>query len=171
MRVLEIWRFTTQWLALNKMELIDLNYGNLLYIAKKMRAEDREEIYATRWNNDPEELSASAMIIPDMSWIAAHNGEPVAAFGAIPIHPRVWSVWMFSTDKWPKVALGVTRFIKKTMIPSLKATGALRAECKSHFRHSVAHKWLEMLGATKESTLENYGKNGEDFYLYKWRNK
>ena len=153
------------------MELIPLNYGNLLYIAKNMRAADKEELYATRWNEDPVELTQDGMAIPNMSWIAVHDGEPIAAFGAIPIHPRVWSVWMFATDKWPKVALGVTKFIKRKLIPDLKSTGALRAECKSHFRHSVAHKWLEMLGATKESTLENYGKNGEDFYLYKWRNK
>ena len=56
------------------MELLDLNYGNLLYIAQRMRQLDREEIYATRWEDDPKKLASDAMLIPQMSWIAASHG-------------------------------------------------------------------------------------------------
>lgn len=151
-------------------EIIPLNHGNVLYIAQRMRDLDKEEIYATRWTDDPKDLAEDAMVIPHTSYIAVADGEPVAAFGAIPAHPSVWNVWMFATDKWPKVALITTRYIKKTLIPRLKAAGGKRAECKSHANHHVAHKWLDSLGAIKESTLEKYGKDGEDFYLYKWHN-
>lgn len=151
-------------------EIIPLNYGNLLYIAQRMRELDKEEIYATRWTNNPKDLAEDGMMIPHMSWIAAADGEPVAGFGAVPMHPGCWAVWMFATDKWPKVALSVTRYIKKKLIPSLQQAGAVRAECRSHANHHIAHKWLDSLGAVKESTLKKYGKDGEDFYLFKWHN-
>lgn len=150
------------------MELLDLNYGNLLYIAQRMRQLDREEIYATRWEDDPKKLASDAMLIPQMSWIAASHGEPVAAGGAIPVHPCVWSVWMFATDKWPSVALGSTKKALSLISHLQGPVGATRIECKSHHLHVVAHKWLEFLGARCESRIHKYGKNGEDFFVFAW---
>tara|TARA_R110002073_G_scaffold4696_1_gene30089 strand:+ start:193 stop:483 length:291 start_codon:yes stop_codon:yes gene_type:complete len=34
--------------------------------------------------------------------------------------------------------------------------------------HDVAHKWLEMLGATKEATVEDYGPTRKKFHCYSW---
>jgi hypothetical protein len=152
-------------------EILPLNHGNLLYVAKRMRQIDREEIFATRWSDSAEALAAEAMMLPiDMCFIAASNGEPVAAFGAFPMHPGCWSVWMFATDKWASVALSTTRFIKNKLIVALKKSGANRAECRSHINHKTAHKWLDSLGAIQEATLEKFGKDRQDFYLFKWNN-
>lgn len=151
------------------MKIVNLNYDDLRHVAQNMRKCDQEEIFATRWSDDPESLIADAMMYPQMAWIAKNcSGEPVAAGGAIPCHPKMWSVWMFATDKWPSVSFGSTKYAKKTLFPALRASGALRAECKSHHLHHVAHKWLEMLGAKRESTLQKYGKNGEDFFVFRW---
>lgn len=152
-------------------EIHPINYGNTLYIAKRMRALDREEIFATRWNDSEESLCEEAVAVPGMSFIASKNGEPVAAGGAVPMHPNVWSMWMFATDKWGSVALTVTKFVKRWLIPAVEHTGAYRLECKSMGTHVVAHKWLDSLGATRESVLERYGKNGEDFYIFRWHNR
>jgi hypothetical protein len=147
-----------------------LSYENVLHIARNMRSADKEEIYATRWSEQPEDLAHDAMLIPQMCWTAHRDGRPIAAFGAIPMHPGVWSVWMFSTDEWPLVAITVTKHILKRMIPSIirRNEGFQRAECKSHYLHNVAHRWLEYLGATNESTAYKYGKNGEKFYVFAW---
>lgn len=150
------------------MRLVAPNYGNMLWITSRMRAADKEEIYATRWDSCPKSLATDALLFPDMTWIASDGNEPVAAGGAAPLHRGVWSMWMFATDKWSSVALGATKHAKRVLIPQLKRLGAHRLECKSHYRHDVAHKWLEMLGATKESTLVGYGKNREDFVMFAW---
>lgn len=152
-------------------EIHPINYGNTLYIAKRMRALDREEIFATRWDESEESLCADAVAVPGMSFIVSKNGEPVCALGGVPEHPGCWSVWMFATDKWNSVALTATKFVKRWLIPAIENTGANRAECKSISTHSVAHKWLDSLGATRESVLERYGKNGEDFYIFRWHNR
>jgi hypothetical protein len=148
-----------------------LEYENVLHVAKNMREMDKEEIYATRWSDKPEDLARDAMLIPQMCWTAHKEDRPVAAFGAIPIHPGVWTVWMFATDEWPAVSLLVTRHIIKRMIPTIRRRDDSvfkRAECRSHHLHHVAHRWLEYLGASKESTAYRYGKNGENFFVFAW---
>ena len=100
---------------------------------------------------------------------ALYDGEPVAVFGASETTPAVWQVFMFATDKWPRVALSVTRHVRKVMIPILYDAGANRAECRSHGQYKWAHRWLECLGARHEATFEEYGPRRETYFLYAWR--
>jgi hypothetical protein len=151
------------------MKLAYLNESDLLYVADNMRDIDKVEVYATRWDNDPATLVDNILANGKFGFIAANDeGVPVAAFGAVPMWPGVWQVWMFATDRWPEVSLGVTKYIKRIMIPSVKATDWHRAECRSVEGHVVAHRWLEMLGATRESSLPFFGKNKDTFHVYSW---
>ena len=149
------------------MKLAKINEADLLFVADRMRECDRREIFATRWNDDPAELAGTILALGEFGWVAGTD-LPIAAFGAIPAWNGVWQVWMFATDDWPQVSLGVTKFIKRVMIPALRDIGAHRAECRSIEGHVTAHRWLECLGAHKESEIPNFGRNGETFYLYSW---
>jgi len=151
------------------MRLAKLNEADLLYVADNMREWDRKEIYACRWSDDAAPLVESLLACGEFAWVVGTDeGKPVAALGAIPYWNGVWEVWMFATDDWPQVAGGVAKFIKRSVIPALKSTGAHRVQCKSMEGHLDAHRWLEMLGASKESEMKNYGRMGELFYLYCW---
>lgn len=141
---------------------------DLLYVAANMRQSDRKEIYATRWREEPADVAICALQSAPFCYTAFHNGEPVAAVGAFPKHPGVWSVWFFATDKWDTVSISVTKFIKRVIIPSLVQIGAHRAECDSIEGHDDAHLWLEFLGAKREHSKPLYGKNRETFHCYKW---
>ena len=145
-----------------------INGEDLLFVVKNMRKSDRDEVFATRWDDSDENLTNDLISGGEFAWISGVGETPIAAFGAIPVWNGVWSVWMVATDRWPEVCMETTKFIKRVMIPALKDIGAHRAECRSWSEHSVAHRWLEMLGATKESEIENFGRNGERFYLYCW---
>jgi hypothetical protein len=149
------------------MRLAKLNEPDLLYVADNMREWDRREVFATRWDDDPAALTSAILAGGEFGWVAG-NDLPVAAFGAIPTWQGNWQVWMFATDDWKDVAFDVTRFIRRIMIPSLEQCGCHRAECRSMEGHEEAHRWLETLGAYKESDLPHYGRNGEMFYLYRW---
>ena len=155
--------------SIANMMLAKINMSDLEHVAFNMRDRDKEEIYATRWSNDPEELSEAVMRGGEFAWVAGSNdGTPVAAFGAIPVWDGVWEVWMFATDNWDKVAFDCTKFIKRTVIPSLEKTGAHRLQCRSMAKHTVAHRWLENLGFQKESEMKSLGNLGQDFFLYCW---
>lgn len=140
----------------------------MIHIAQNMRAPDREEIFATRWDDDPVSLALDSCAITEMSWMALLDDEPVAAIGATPLWPRCWSVWAFGTDKWDNVVLTLTKHVSRFMFPAITAIG-LRAQCFTLSTHTQAHRWLEFCGMDREATLPNFGKNGETFYLYAWR--
>jgi hypothetical protein len=151
------------------MRLAYLNEADLLYVADNMRDIDKKEVYATRWDENPATLVDSILSNGRFGWVAGgEDGIPIAAFGAVPMWPGVWQVWMFATDRWPEVSVGVTKFIKRIMIPSVKSSDWHRAECRSIEGHDVAHRWLEMLGATREGALPYFGKNKDTFHVYSW---
>lgn len=143
-------------------------YDDLLFIAQNMREDDKREIYATRWSKDPAALAKDCLISSAaFGWTFGKN-VPIAAVGAFPMWPGCWSVWMFATPRFPEVGLSMTRFIKKRMIPAIRNSGYNRCQCYSIFDHHEAHKWLESLGAVRESTAYNFGEKKEDFYVYTW---
>ena len=151
------------------IEFVELTEADALYIAKNMRASDKAECEATQFHEEGAETLAleHAACVPT-AWCARLDGEPVALVGATPSHPGVWSVFMFATDKFPRVGLQMTKFVIRRMMPSLRAAGAHRAHCFSAASHHHAHAWLRLLGATEEATLRRYGRDGSDFKVFSW---
>lgn len=151
------------------MELRPVELGPVLYVVRNMRAADRDEIFALRSDADPDRLAVDvAQRWATVGQVAWDDGVPVAVVGATLLWPGVWMAWMFATDAWPKVGRGVTRFIRTSMIPGLVDRGAHRCEARSIISHTEAHRWLRSLGATEEARLRRYGRNGEDFLVFRW---
>ncbi|WPZ36704.1 hypothetical protein T8K17_11215 [Thalassobaculum sp. OXR-137] len=151
------------------MKLVEFSPDRVRHIARNMRADDRAEVHATRWDDDDDRLAAEVCAYPTkLRWVACHGDEPVAVIGAVNMWPGNFSVFMFATDNIQHIGLSLTRFAKYRMIPTLLDMGGWRGEARSAAFHTEAHRWLEALGARRESTLANYGKNGEDFYNYVW---
>lgn len=142
----------------------------VLPVARRMRADDRAEIFATRWDEDPARFACDVIQISRHGIVAATDaGLPAAAIGASEFWPGVWSVWMFATDDWPQVALGVTKWARRRLMPQVLKAGAHRAQCHSLESHNEAHRWLAMLGAQAEARACGLGRHGEDFITFTWR--
>ena len=150
------------------VNIIDARYADVVYVARNMRKLDAEEIWPVTIAKTPETLALGIAHGAGLRFVVGYGAGPVATWGASPIRPGVVSVWMFATNQWPKVALAVTRHIKKQLIPVLIDAGFVRAECWSHVNHHVAHKWLEILGAVKEATVEDYGPNRVPYHCFSW---
>ena len=148
--------------------IIEARYADVVYVARNMRALDAEEIWPVTIARTPETLALGTVRGVGFKFVAGSGGVPVATWGASPTRPGVVSVWMFATDRWPEVALTVTRHIRKELMPALIDAGYVRAECWSHANHHVAHKWLEILGAIKEATVEDYGPNRVPYHCFSW---
>ena len=146
------------------------SYGDVLFVAQRMRAWDRREIFACRWDDDPEALAQDTVraLARGLAWCAHLEQTPVAVVGAVPCWPGVWQVAAFATDAFPRVALPLTRFIRCTLIPTLYEMGAHRAECRSLEGHMAAHRWLMALGARREAVHPEYGRAGETFVTFAW---
>lgn len=151
------------------MKATELYPEGVHHVVERMRAKDREEIYATQWSDDGYAVANHILRVCDFGFVLhADDGEPVVCCGAVPMWPGVWSVWMFATDRFNEIALSTTKFAKRVFFPALEETGWHRLECRSLDSHAVAHAWLESLGAYKESETTRYGKLGERFFVYCW---
>lgn len=147
-------------------------WDDLFYIISHMRECDREEVYATRWNEDPRLLADDCAIVANLSssmtLTSCYNDVPAVICGAVETWPGVWDVWAFGTDDFDRVAMGVSKWCHRVMIPGMLARGMRRAHCRSLFTHYKAHDWLRSFGCEDELLLKSWGKNGEDFILFEW---
>lgn len=141
-----------------------LNGADLLQVARQMRESDRQEIFATRFDDDPVALVADLIASDPLGAIMlAADGKAVAAIGASEMWPGNWAVWMFTTPRWPEVARAATRFASTVLGPTLRRLGGRRAECRSALAHKLAHRWLIHLGAETEAVYPAFGRDGETF--------
>ena len=152
-----------------KSELLPLTEAFVRPVAQRMRAEDRREVFATRFDDDIDSLVRELVAASRFGAVVAHEGRPAAAMGAIEAWPGVWSAWMFATDAWPSVARATTRYARIALLSVLAEAGAHRCECKSIEGHTVAHRWLQHLGAHVEAVHPGFGRNRETFITFAWR--
>lgn len=150
---------------MSSVDIVRATYADIVYIARRLRAADKSEIYPHLFNPSPENLAAFSFN-QRFAYCALHNQRPVAAWGAHERLPKVWQCWMFATDEWPQVALSTTRFIRRKFAPEIADTGAVRLDCWSADDHDVSHRWLEILGFVREATCEDYSQDRQTYHCY-----
>jgi hypothetical protein len=143
---------------------------HVFQVARNMREWDRKEIFACRWNDDPDEVAADVLRVPGFSWVAYHGETPAAVIGAMPMWPGVWNLFAFGTDEFPRVVITLSRHVLRFMIPAIKNQGGHRGQCHSIEGHDDAHRWLSSLGAKTEPMIRGFGRNRENFIPFVWEN-
>lgn len=142
-------------------------FSRLVHVARNMRELDRREIFNLMTIDDPFYLAHWAGQA-DFKYVGTYDGEAVVAFGALEMWPKIWNIFMFATDDFPKVALPAMKFMKRHLVPDVMAVGAHRAQCHSAEYHDEAHRFLERMGAVRESFMPKYGKDGSGYFTYVW---
>ncbi|HEY1139942.1 MAG TPA: hypothetical protein VGE88_07015 [Lysobacter sp.] len=151
------------------LKLVDLNLLDVAYVCRNLRADDARELFALRFDDNPDGIAVHALQGWSLGWVAWGDERPIAVIGAKELWPGVWSAGMFATDEFGQIGPLLTRWVRRRMIPALRELGMHRAEAKSIEGHDVAHRWLERLGARVEGEpMRNYGKNRETFVTYVW---
>jgi hypothetical protein len=140
------------------------------YVAAFMRERDVMEFLAVSTFTTPEALKQSLVqrAISVQSLCAMHNDLPVGIGGLVETRPGVASLLFFATDEFPKIAIDLTRFVTRRLIPAYKDAGFHRIECVSHEAHVDAHRWIKQLGLSEEAVLQGFGRGGETYILFSW---
>ncbi len=138
-------------------------------VVRAMRVDDRREVFATRFDDDPEALVRDLVAASRFGVVLARGAVPAVAMGAVECWPGVWSAWLIATDDWKRVARDATRYARIAVLSVLARAGAHRCECRSIEGHHVAHRWLRHLGAREEATHRGFGRNKETFITFVWR--
>lgn len=144
-----------------------INPQSLRYVLDNLRECDRTEIYGLQWFDEPELILKQLCHGDAFGWVVGLD-RPVAAVGAYPLRPGVWSAYCFGTDEWYKIVLSLTRFVIRDIKPRLLAAGAHRVEAYSLADHHEAHRWMTLFGAELEGRHQHAGKNGEDYVTVAW---
>lgn len=143
-----------------------LRIDQAIYVARRMRDADFREVMATRWDDDHDRFAIDSFQLPGVAW-AATDGEGLpVAIGGVAMHtPGVGTAWLVATDDFPRVALSVTRHVRRVVARLLD--GHLnRIHAFSAAFHADAHRWMSRIGMRPEATLKAFGKRGEDFVMY-----
>jgi len=142
-------------------------FRDLSFIASRLREDDRRE--AEAMIGPVHYIDLAAMHLRDVVYVALNDGNPVAAFGANRIIGKhLWAAWSWGSDGIGKAVPAITRFVRNEMIPELISYGAHRVEARALASHTMARKWLKMMGATERCELPMFGIGGETFVLFDW---
>lgn len=142
--------------------IVRAEYDHIRDVICAMRADDLREIEETCWARDHEE---SLLNTHGVRVAVVHDGKACAVMGVVPIWPNVGQAWLIGTDEIGNHGVEVAHAAKR-VIKTLLDLEMHRIHAYSAAFHTQAHQWLEMIGFRRESTLKQYGKTGEDFYLY-----
>ena len=105
---------------------------------------------------------------PDVLAACARDGSPVCIGCVVEVHPNVVSLGFFATDEWPRIALPLSRWIKRELFPRLREAGVHRIQALSMAGYDEAHRWLALLGLRREAEHPGFGKHGETFVTFSW---
>lgn len=139
-------------------------------VALNMRVRDLEEFSALYPCDTREELAdvlAERYGGRDDVLCAREGNAPVCIGGTIETRPGVMTVLFFATEDFPKIAVSLTRFIRRELFPRYFDAGVHRIEAVSLASYGIVHNWLHALGFAPETgPLLGYGKRGEPFMLF-----
>lgn len=141
------------------------------FILSNLRPGDHEEITCQIPEGARPADYAAQCVCFGQSWVARWNGVPAMAFGVsrMTAAGNVLSGWAFGTRRAPGCLREVVRFCRDIMMPEWVSEGVTRIEARSLGSHTVAHRWMAAIGADYEADVPAWGRSGERFKLYAWR--
>jgi hypothetical protein len=136
------------------MKTVEAKGAFVRHIAERIRDKDVEEFLAVMHHDTREELVEGLVKRytdhPHGFCFLHDDGEPVGLVVMIFARPNVATLTFFATDRFPEIAISVTRFATRTLFPTYMAEGVHRIECASIEGYSHAHRWIQMLGMNEE---------------------
>jgi hypothetical protein len=145
--------------------------ASVRYILDHARERDRRETSAVCGFWDPAQL-AEAMVDDWLlrgAWGGVFSdGDPIAVLTMLRETPRSLQVGMLATDEFPRIALPVTRYVRRVVDPLVRKAGFTRMECRCWSEHHDARRWLQVCGAKQEAEIPGYGASGETFIQFAW---
>ena len=146
-----------------------LNLPACEYVLIHLRASDAAEAWAVHVHGNPLRLARELVYSTDLAWYCTcPEGRPAAVLALTSDGGPSLQASVFATDEWPRVVLGMTRFIRQRIGPMLlgPAFNAFdRVQADSIAGHTEAHRWMAAIGARPEGRETI---NGHEFIRFVW---
>lgn len=143
---------------------------NVFDVASVMRERDYDEFSCVSFTRDRNELAVLLASRygnrPDVL-CGFWQGWPTCIGGTLETRPGVVTLLFFATDDFPKIGLGITRFIRQRLFPRLEAGGIHRIEAVSKADYTHTHAWLRTIGLEPETgPMKGYGRDGSAYIQF-----
>lgn len=147
--------------------IVPLTLEFALQVTRAMRADDCREAYATRWNDDPDDLARECANFPGPKYaVLADDGAAIAIFGAVVRTPTLAEVWLIGTDRIVEKEEEIIKAGQVACLSLLHDAGFARLQAHTASYRRDTQAWLRQIGFLREGELKMYGKDGSTFYLY-----
>src|SRR6185503_7970229 len=131
------------------MRVTKPNFGAVREVARNMRERDAAEFFAVSPFDTIEHMKeglAARYGTRDDTYLFMWGDKPVAVGAMVQHRPHVVTLAFFATDDFPRIGVGLTRFVKQRLFPSYVERGVHRIECVSIEGYAKVHRWIEALG-------------------------
>lgn len=148
---------------MNRIEIATAD--DIRQVALLMRERDLEEFAAALPVQDRAGIAANVANRyggRDDVLVGRRDDQPICIGGTILVGDAIHLLF-FATDDFPKIAVFITRFIRKELFPRYIEAGVRRIECASIDGYEHAHRWLRLLGLKDAGKAEFEGRHGETF--------
>lgn len=145
---------------------------DITFVCRHMRPWDEREFMALSNANSraelAEHLTARFPNYPDLYGFYCDD-DPVGVGAMVQARPGVVTIGFLATDDFPKIALPIAKWVRRTLFPQYREAGVHRIECVSIEGHDEAHKWIRMCGLKQEAPpFRGYGRGGESYCQFSW---
>lgn len=148
-----------------RFQTFEPNAATLGHIVSNLRPGDREEALAVCWADDTDEILLRLLALrKGLTWVFGRD-EPIAAIGIREKWPAAWEIWMLATPRFPEIALSLSKFVRRSLLPMVfNELDARHIDCHSIATHRAAHDWIVSFGAEQHGPEKcEHGKRGEAF--------
>lgn len=142
---------------------------DLLQICQNARPDEIEQYRAfssLEW--DPEMVANDLFNRQGVSFSMVDDNLAFAVCGWEPIIEGVWQAWMVGTmDNWEKYWRSITKLCRKTVAVMFAGETTRRLQISVLASRTKTCEWyVRGMKFKYESTLKNFGLNGEDIAIY-----
>jgi len=148
------------------MRVTPATFSQLVYVVQHLRDLDRRELAAMEC--DVCALPGHIIEKNVFAFCALDGKVPVAAWGMLQQRRGVGSGFAFGTDRWGEALPTIVHNMRGFVLPFLVRSGYHRVECAALAHRNDVRRFLALIGAKPEATMQQSGINGEDFVLYRW---
>ncbi len=151
------------------IEVQELKLHQLCSLAVTLPAEERAVAEALSGEKfDPQRAAASLHLAPGMHFAFADSaGWAVAAGGFIPQGNGVFRTWFMAPEStWYAHGRELTRLVRELIRKMLEDGVARRIETITLADRTRARDWYTKIGLSFESTMRQYGAQGQEAVMY-----
>jgi hypothetical protein len=152
---------------MSAVDIVNADRGMIYAVLEHLREADMTEMLATE--APLEKLPDVIMRHKVFAFCAVeYQFGPVAIWGMTARRSGVGGGFAFGTDHWGVVVLPMVRQIRSFVLPFLEVSGFHRVEAVAMAHRDDVARFMRLIGAKPEATLQGYGSGGEDFISYRW---